>query len=67
MNLMFVIVDRYTINTDTINYAEETGGGDTIIHFNNGNSVTVPTAEARAVLKSLMPRLEWGTPLPDSD
>jgi hypothetical protein len=59
---MFVTTDRYTINTDTINYAEESENGDTILHFNNGDSISVPTVEARAIFTSLIPRLEWGTP-----
>lgn len=56
---MFVTIDRYTINTDTINYAEEGQDGSTIIYFNNGKSISIPTTEAQTIFTSLIPRLDW--------
>jgi hypothetical protein len=63
---MFITTDRYTINTDAINYAEEMENGETVIYFNNGKSISVATVEAQAMFTSLIPRLQWDTPSPDS-
>jgi hypothetical protein len=63
---MFVATDRYTINTDTINYAEGKEDGSTVLYFNNGSSISIPTAEAKAIFTSLIPRLEWSSPPQDS-
>ncbi len=53
---MFIKLDKYTINTDNINYAEKFVNGVTVIYFNgNGPSIQISDDEANKLWAILEP------------